>query len=142
MIAENKARAHHRYNSSIRYSSGVDSLEDWGAPDDEGPDSMRGNASSRASERDYGRNDVRHGRADSEVGVPPMGVISNHKINGSLVEIKVNVAAGSGADSAAKELERIRRTDNVSPINDETRRELEKRRQRDNVSPVSAVSVD
>lgn len=108
MIDQNKARAHHRYNSSIRYSSGVDSLEDWGDPADyvdaSVTSSVRGNASSRGGNEDYGSNDLRTAASNKIYG--------QQTINGSLTEINVTL----NEDFGKKELERRRNVDNVSPM--------------------------
>ena len=114
MIAQNKARVHHRHNSSIRYSSGAESLEDWGRPRDyveaSAHSSLRGNASSQGGNEEYGNNDLRNGAANKSY--------SHHVISGSLTEIKVtlNKDFGKGDLVERQELERRRNVDNVSPL--------------------------
>lgn len=74
--------------------------------------SLRGNASSRGGNENYGGNDVRSAGVNK--------IFGNQAINGSLTEIKVTL------------------NENFS----EAKRELERRRNVDNVSPVSAMSVE
>ena len=110
MIDQNKSRAHHRHNSSVRYSSGVDSLEDWGDPADyvdvTASSSVRGNASSHGGNEDYGSNDLRTAGANK--------IYSNQAINGSLTEINVTLNEDFGR--APKEVERRKNVDHVSPV--------------------------
>jgi hypothetical protein len=94
MIEEEKKRGHHRYNSSIRYSSGVDSLDDWDEavpPASIAEKTVSGNKIVSA----LVATDTKHARADSDIEVGK-GAMSNHKINGSLTEIKVSLNPHDG----------------------------------------------
>lgn len=85
MIAEEKKRGHHRYDSSIRYSSGVDSLFDW----DETIVPSNKIVSANGKEGLL-TSESKHARADSDIEMGK-NVMSNPQINGSLTEIKMNL---------------------------------------------------